>query len=103
MNIITKNLKLSDIELNNYNPNVMNDNYYNALKNNIKNDGYLQPLLINNIDNKYIIIDGEHRFKALKQLGYEKIDCWIISIPEAEAKKLTLKMGLSGSYDNQRS
>jgi len=100
MQHIVKQLKLSDIELNSYNPNKMQDNYYNALKNNIKQDGYLQPLLVNHIDDKYVIIDGEHRYKALKELGFDKVDCWIISIPEAEAKKLTLKMGLSGEYDS---
>lgn len=95
-----KELKLSDIEFNDYNPNTMPDNYYIALKNNIQSNGYLQPLLINKIDDKYIIIDGEHRYKALKELGYKKVDCFIISITENEAKKLTLTMGLHGNYDS---
>jgi len=99
MEIINRKLNIFDITPNNYNPNQMSASYYAALKRNIEQDGYLQPLLINHIDNQYVIIDGEHRFKVLKELGYDKLDCWVVQLSENEAKKLTLKMGLHGSYD----
>jgi len=94
-----KQIKIAELKNNSYNPNLMNEDYFSAIKSNIKADGFLQPILVNNIDGEYIVIDGEHRLKAMKELGYKDINCWVISVSEGEAKRLTLKMGLHGSYN----
>ena len=47
----------------------LNRNVINALKNSITKNGYIgSPILVNN---SYEIIDGQHRFVALKEMGLE--------------------------------
>lgn len=91
------NLKEVDINLvveNNYNPNVFTGQEYNLLLNSIKEFGQVIPLLVKQEENRYIIIDGEHRLKALKELNYKKV--WIIVETRAfslnQYKKLTVYM-----------
>lgn len=63
-------VQLNDISPNDYNPNHMDADKMDKLVSTIKNRGYLQYIVVRNAPEagKYIIVDGEHRWTALKQL-----------------------------------
>jgi hypothetical protein len=59
-----------------YNPNYMPNEMFEALKENIQNNGLIGSILVRLHPTKkdaYEIIDGEHRWKACKELGYTEI------------------------------
>ena len=64
----------------------------------IRNDGYLRkPVLVE--DRHYVILDGHHRYEALKKLGCKKIPVYLVDYyddaiylttwPEAKHKNVT--------------
>jgi ParB family chromosome partitioning protein len=71
---IISQVELVDIDLlkpNQYNPNEMTDGQFQALVDDIKENGFVaQPIVINQHNE---IINGEHRWKASKLLGYSQV------------------------------
>ena len=66
-----------------------------GLKKSIKSKGLLQPLIVRKIDNKYEVIVGERRRKALSELAEEDphfklVPCLVVDISDEEAAKLSL-------------
>jgi len=99
-----KLIKLSEIRLNKYNPNVVPDNIMNQLVQRIKEEGFLQPLLLRNIEPegevKYEVIDGEHRFLAATKTGYEEVPAIVVDKKLPEAMLATINMNkLRGEFD----
>lgn len=45
----------------------------------IANNGLREPIEIHKIDNGYEVVEGVHRFRAIKQLGWTEVECKIIS------------------------
>jgi ParB/RepB/Spo0J family partition protein len=93
-------IKIELLEPNAWNPNVMQKEEYEALKQDMHVHGVngIDPLLVSPKQVFYgpperagkvcIIIDGEHRWKAAKELGWKEIRCDIESISEEDAKAL---------------
>ena len=57
-------LDINDVVPNDYNPNIMQEQEFNNLRESILRDGFHQHILVRPHDlepGKYIIIDGEHR------------------------------------------
>ena len=80
----------NDIKPNNYNPNYMSQELFEDLIDDIKRNGFYGAILLNK---KNVIIDGEHRWRALKALGQEQIP--VIYEGEADdnlSKILTLRL-----------
>lgn len=73
-------LKPEELQVNDYNPNYMPQSLFEDLIDDIKRNKFYGTILINK---DKVIIDGEHRFRALQALKAEKIPCII----EEEAKK----------------
>lgn len=54
----------------------------------IKRDGLLQPLTLGkNGGDKYVLLDGERRFRACKQLGMTEVECYIREDLSAQQQK----------------
>ncbi len=72
-----KEIDIDLIYKNPWNPNVESEFIFEKLKKNIQEYGFNDPVLVtrrhNNSGQNYIIIDGEHRWKAAKELGFRKI------------------------------
>ena len=45
------------------------------LKNSISEDNSVGVLAVREVDDGFEVIDGNHRFEAIKQLGWEKVPC----------------------------
>jgi hypothetical protein len=60
------------------NPNLMSKVNFQKLKNHIGESGQYEPLIVRKhpqIKGSYQIINGHHRFKALKEIGEKNVDC----------------------------
>jgi len=74
MEINIDKLKISD---NNVRKNIRNETLEELIEN-IRNNGLLSPLIVNEYEkDKYEIIAGQRRFEALKKLNYNNIPCKI--------------------------
>jgi len=91
-------VSVDDIKPNEYNPNVMTKRVFNVLVENIKEEGeMLQPILVTQ---DYVIIDGEHRWRASKEAGIEVIPIMVTETGEEEAKLKTIAFNkIRGEYD----
>jgi len=92
-------IEVSKIEPNPWNPNMMGDREYQTLKEDMRVHGVegVDPVLVSPKDifyskafhtEIYVIVDGEHRWRAAGELKWEKIRCDVESIKEDEAKAL---------------
>ena len=66
-------LEISSIKHNMKNPSIRtdrNNNSFKSLKNNIKTNGLISPIVV---DRNYNLIDGHRRLNALKDLGHKLI------------------------------
>ena len=50
-----------------------------TLKSSISEIGLINPITVQERNGKYLLIGGEHRYTACKQLGFENIHCNVIS------------------------
>ncbi len=72
------------------NPNRMSKENFRKLVRHIECSGRYEPLIVRLMsnDSQYQIINGHHRFEALKQLGYETCDCVVWDVDDDEANLL---------------
>lgn len=78
----TKEIDIFNLEENTYNPNKMSEDLFSHLTETIDTMGFLQQILVwkrPSSEKKYIIIDGAHRYRSLKKLGYTKIEAKILN------------------------
>jgi uncharacterized protein len=89
-------LQANQIAKNNWNPNYVSEDMMNAIKDDIRKHGFIGAIIIqkHNTDMKAdnVIINGEHRYDALVQLGVDKIPCHILDIDDRTARLLTLRL-----------
>jgi len=85
---------IDKVKPNSYNPNVMDEEKFNALVDFCKTNGAdkLDPVwLRNNGDGAYEIIDGEHRWKAAKEVGWKRLRAFVIGLSEDEGKAFNVR------------
>ena len=92
-----KEIKINKIKPNNYNPNKMTEEGYKELIEEIKYLGRIPKPLI--IDTNYTIIDGEHTYKASKELKLKELPCEIVKADDFEKRRLTFKYNQHGEHD----
>lgn len=102
------NIKHENIIPNDWNPNKQNERAFQAEIESIVDNGFVQPVTVRKHptqSGKYQIIDGYHRWLALKQIFDDKslqskplqnivitheVPCVVIDVTDAQAKKLTI-------------
>ena len=92
-----KNIKLADIEPNKgqieglpQNPRFIKDNRFKQLVKSIEEAPEMldpRPLIVFPYEKKYVIIAGNMRFRACKELGYKELPCYVLP-EDTDAKKL---------------
>lgn len=84
-------IPLEDIELDPENPNELSDEFYEALVANIRDDGFTQPIAVwRRPDGSFRMIDGEHRFRAVRDLGGERIPAVVVKAKDEDDARLRL-------------
>lgn len=79
------------IRPNAWNPNVQDEATFRRELASIRRFGFVDPIIVRVDGSTYEIIDGEHRWKAAKELGFEEIPVFDIGpIGNHEAQQLTV-------------
>lgn len=80
---------ISSIYPNTYNPNRQSEREFELLKKSIEEDGFTVPIVVQQKTNQ--IVDGEHRWRALAQLGFTEIPVVYVDMTQAQAYVSTLR------------
>lgn len=86
---------IDHVEPNNYNPNDMEAEFFEAIVEQVKAEGMNQPILCRENPEKegyFLIVDGEHRWRASKVAGKKMIPIIVVPFDETSAKVRTLSM-----------
>lgn len=76
-------LPVTDLHLNDLNPNKMTDAEFNMLASNMEKVGFVDPLFVRQLpDGKYRVIGGHHRLEVAKLYGLEEVPCTVIDDPD---------------------
>lgn len=89
-----KMIPMSKIEANDYNPNKVASPEMKLLKLSVEEDGYTMPIVVyyDNTKDKYIIVDGFHRYRCAKEyFNLEEIPATIIDKDLSNRKASTIR------------
>ena len=100
-------ISLDKLHPNDWNPNEQSEETFNQLKKEIEEDGFEHPLNVGpskEDKGEYIIIGGEHRWRAAMLLGMEEVPCFVHEDWDIETQKLkTIRRNLlSGSLNARK-
>jgi len=100
----TRNIPVEHIYPNNWNPNRQKQTTFEKEKESIRKFGMIDPLLVRDLTTdgvpRFEIIDGEHRWRASKDVGLDAIPCVITHFDDETARRLTITMNeLRGDAD----
>lgn len=102
MNIVQ--IPTSLLDANDYNPNIIEENIMVRLKKDVERVGIKQPIIVRKHPTekkKYIIIDGEHRWRVATDLKIKEVPCEILDMDDNEAKIMTITMNrFRGEFDS---
>ena len=90
-------IPLNQIELNNLNPRKrFVDTEADVLIDSILSKGLLNPIIVYKKakGNKYVILDGERRYKAFGKLNYKEIPCHVLEKEPTELENLSMMFHL---------
>jgi ParB-like chromosome segregation protein Spo0J len=87
-------IPMDKVEPNSYNPNRMQHKIMKLLKLSIIEDGFLFPVLVIHDATRdlYVIVDGEHRYHAMKSLKAEHLPCIVLQRDISERRVMTERM-----------
>ena len=97
-------IKITKIKSNPNNPRVIKDNQFTKLVNSLQSFPKMMELRPIIVDDNWVIVGGNMRFKALQHLGYKELpDNWVKQakeFSEDELKEFIIKDNLSfGEWD----
>jgi hypothetical protein len=87
----------SELKPNDYNPNRQTDDEFAMLVVSIREDGFTQPILCMQDGT---IVDGEHRWRAAQELGYEQVPVVRVSMTEAQRRIATMRHNRARGQDD---
>jgi ParB-like chromosome segregation protein Spo0J len=92
-----------------YNPRVISPEKFEGLKRSIRQNGFLEPMVIQKESPKYggmVVVGGHQRLKAVREIGIEQnlpipsLPCVILDIDDRTAKLLNVALNnLPGEFD----
>lgn len=80
---------LDSITANSWNPNRQSDHDFDLLLRSMETDGFTQPIIV--VRATKAIVDGEHRWRAARQLGYDEVPVVFVDMSEEQARVSTLR------------
>jgi len=96
--VLTTNLRIDELELGVFSPRKQfSPAYIEELAEDMKREGQLKPILVRlhpkELD-RYQVIDGEHRVRALKRLGMSTVRAEVRRLSDEEADFLAMQINL---------
>jgi ParB/RepB/Spo0J family partition protein len=95
-------LRTEQLQPNDYNPNRMTEEEFAEFVEEVRHLGRLpKPVVVRNgyAGDSYQIVDGEHGWRAAKEVGLQEITCEIIEADDFEAMRQTYKRNQHGTHD----
>ncbi|MGP4063076.1 ParB N-terminal domain-containing protein [Halobacillus sp. H74] len=101
MSLVIEEMDIKKLKPSDYNPRKISDSEIEKLKNSIKEFGYVDPIIINKRTGN--IVGGHQRYKALEDLGFEKVDVIVLDVGAGKEKALNVALNkISGDWDVER-
>lgn len=95
-----KKVKIDEVEVNDYNPKAKDTKEYQNVVKSLRINGLQQPIMVRELNGKYVIVDGEQRYTAAKELGFEEIYIYNFGeISDEDAKATTIWMEVQVPFD----
>lgn len=85
-------IEVKRIRPNTYNPNIVPDDILAKLGAEIAHKGVCVPIVVRKKGDGYEIVDGFHRWRICRDLGWEEIPCIIQDYDDNEAKMKTIQL-----------
>jgi len=82
-------VSIDSIRPNDYNPNRQSEHDFELLCRSMMEDGFTQPIIV--IKSNREIVDGEHRWRAAKTVGYKEIPVVFVDMTPEQARISTLR------------
>jgi ParB family chromosome partitioning protein len=92
MQIELKSLRVDKIKPNPWNPNKLSAKTYAKLKSDIKSRGFVSPITVRASGDVWEIVDGEHRWRIMSELGADIIPAVVVEMDDDEAKLKTMQL-----------
>ena len=87
-----KEIEIGSLRPNPWNPNRMSEEMYHKLKEYIKREGLVEPIVVRPKGDGYQILGGYHRWKIARELGYETVPCAVVELDDRRAKILSVNL-----------
>lgn len=91
-----KYVSVNEVCFNNWNPKIKRSKEFEKVKESIKVQGFLNPLIVREIEDKtykYQILDGEQKFSAAMDLGMREVPIYNLGkMSDEKAKQITIFM-----------
>ena len=96
----TVSLSPDHLHANDYNPNRMSGDGWAEFVAEVRHLGRVpKPIVVRPKGAEYLIVDGEHAWRAAKEIGLALVSCEVIEADDFEAMRQTYKRNLHGSDD----
>ena len=99
MEIVNKNI--DTLIFAEYNPRQLTEEQYQQLKDSITRFGLVDPIIVNqHQDRKNIIVGGHQRTRVAKKLGIEEVPCVFVNLPYEKERELNVRLNKNtGGWD----
>jgi ParB/RepB/Spo0J family partition protein len=83
-----------------YNPNAMTPDEFAELVAEVRHLGRLpKPVVVRPDGDGYVIVDGEHGWRAAEEVGLAEVPCEVLEVDDFEAMRQTYKRNQHGTHD----
>ena len=95
-----ENILIDKIQPNDYNPNEMTPEEFAQCKAEVVHLGKLpKPIIVRPHNGVFVIVDGEHNWRAAKDLGFTEVPCEVLELDGLEAMRQTYKRNMHGTFN----
>ena len=85
---------------NDYNPNQMTDEEFAECVAEVRHLGRIpKPIIVRPNSDGYVIVDGEHGWRAAKEVGLTDVPCEVVDIDDFESMRQTYKRNQHGTHN----
>lgn len=95
-----RDISVTELVPNDYNPNEMTEEEFGECKAEIQHLGNIpKPIVVRPLNGKFVIVDGEHNWRAATELGLATVPCEVLELDDTEAMRQTYKRNLHGKFN----
>lgn len=95
-------IPIGEIHPNSFNSNEVSEAEQQKIKEDILANGFFGAILVRPLDSGYEIVDGEHRWRALKEIGIEEVPCLVVPHDDATAQINSIRLNTERGTQNPK-